>query len=180
MCKAFIPFGHAQSIYDIPIDFYKKLGITVLMTDLDNTLDSYKLFTPTERAVKLIAELKAANIRPIVVSNNKGKRVKSYADALNVEYINSAHKPFPKVINRMIEEKNINRDELLFIGDQMMTDVLATHFAHVRMILTEKIVKEDQWTTHINRLMDRPIRHHLRKKNKLRDWREIYGTCSKS
>lgn len=180
MCKIFIPYGHAQNIYEIPIEFYKKLNIKVLMMDLDNTLDSYKLYTPTERAVNYIEELKKNDIRPIVVSNNKGKRVKSYADALNIEYVSGARKPLPFKLNKAINTFGINREELLFIGDQMMTDVLATHFARVRMILTEKLVKEDQWTTHINRIFGRIIRHHLKKKNKLIDWREIYGTCSKS
>ena len=176
--KRFIPFAVAKSIYEIPIEFYKKLGIDTLMMDLDNTLDSYKLFKPTEKAVKLIEDLKRNNITPIVVSNNKGKRVSSYANALNVEYVNSARKPFSFKLNKIIKIKNLNREKLLFVGDQMMTDVLACHGAHVRMILTEKLVNEDQWTTHINRIFGRRIRKYLRKRNQLRDWREIYGTCN--
>ena len=175
MFKKFIPFATATSIYEIPIEFYKKLNIKVLMMDLDNTLDSYKLYTPTEKAVKLINDLKANGITPIVVSNNKGKRVGSYAKALNINYVNSARKPFPHKLNSFIKINNFKREELLFIGDQMMTDVLATHYAHVRMILTNKLVKEDQWTTHINRIFERFIRRHLSKKGKLKSWREIYG-----
>ena len=52
-----------------------------------------------------------------------------------------------------------------------MTDVIAARGAKIRVVLTEKVVKEDQWTTHINRIFDRPIRRHLRKKGKLVDWR---------
>ena len=178
MFKKFIPFATAKNIYEIPMEFYKKLGIEVLMMDLDNTLDSYKLFKPTEKAVKLISDLRENGITPIVVSNNKGKRVKSYADALNIDYVNSARKPFSFKLNNVIKIKNLNREKLLFIGDQMMTDVLACRGAHVRMILTEKLVKEDQWTTHINRLFGNRIRHYLKKRNKLKDWREIYGSCN--
>lgn len=178
MFKKFIPFATAKNIYEIPMEFYKKLGIEVLMMDLDNTLDSYKLFKPTEKAVKLISDLRENGITPIVVSNNKGKRVKSYAEALNIKYVNSARKPFSFKLNKVIKIKNLNREKLLFIGDQMMTDVLACRGAHVRMILTEKLVKEDQWTTHINRLFGNRIRHYLKKRNKLKDWREIYGSCN--
>ncbi|MBE6142207.1 MAG: YqeG family HAD IIIA-type phosphatase [Erysipelotrichaceae bacterium] len=178
MFKRFIPFATAKNIYEIPMEFYKKLGIEVLMMDLDNTLDSYKLFKPTEKAVMLISDLRENGITPIVVSNNKGKRVKSYADALNIEYVNSARKPFSFKLNKVIKIKNLNREKLLFIGDQMMTDVLACRGAHVRMILTEKLVKEDQWTTHINRLFGNRIRHYLKKRNKLKEWREIYGSCN--
>ena len=178
MFKKFIPFAVAKNIYEIPVEFYKKLGIKTLMMDLDNTLDSYKLYKPTEKAIKLIQELKDYGIEPIVVSNNKGKRVGSYANALNIEYVNSAHKPFPFKLKKVINAKGIKREELLFVGDQMMTDVLATHYAHVRMILVDKLVDEDQWTTRINRIFGRRIRKHLQKKNKLVDWRIIYGTCN--
>ena len=175
MFKIFVPFAVAKSIYEIPMEFYKKLGIKYLMIDLDNTLDSYKLFKPTERSINYIKELQDSGIIPIVVSNNRGKRVSSYANELNIEYVNSAAKPFPCKLNKIINVRNIKREELLFVGDQMMTDVLATHFAHVRIILTEKLVNEDQWTTHINRIFGRRIRKYLAKHNLLRDWREIYG-----
>ena len=175
MFKRFIPFAHAQSIYEIPVDFYQKCGVTVLLIDLDNTLDSYRLYTPTERAVSLIDSMKEAGIVPVVVSNNTGKRVGSYANSLNVEFISSARKPFSGKLKKFLKEKGINPDQSMLVGDQLMTDVLAAKGAGLRVVLTEKIVKEDQFTTHFNRLLDRPIRKHLSKKGKLPDWRTIYG-----
>ena len=76
---------------------------------------------------------------------------------------------------RFLKEKGIQPEEAMLVGDQLMTDVLAAKGAHIRIILTEKIVKEDQFTTHFNRLLDRPIRRHLKKKGKLPDWRTKYG-----
>ena len=119
--------------------------------------------------------LKKTGVVPVVVSNNRGKRVGTYAKALGVEYIYSAHKPFSRRIKNFLKEKNVSVDSSMLVGDQMMTDVLAAKGAHLRIVLTEKIVKEDQWTTHINRLFDRPIRKHLNKKGKLPDWRTKYG-----
>ena len=175
MFKRFIPFAHAQSIFEIPVDFYQKQGVKTLLIDLDNTLDSYRLSIPTKRAVDLIQSLKEIGLNIVIVSNNRGKRVKSYAQALDVPCINSTRKPFSYKIKRFLKENNYLPDETMLVGDQMMTDVLAAKGAHIRVVLTEKIVKEDQWTTHINRLFDRPIRNHLRKKGKLPDWRTKYG-----
>ena len=175
MFARFIPFAHAQSIYEIPVDFFIKNNVSFLLIDLDNTLDSYRLYEPTERAVKLIDELRKAGITPIVVSNNTGKRVSSYANALGLEYISSARKPFSGRLKKFLKEKNISTEQAMFVGDQLITDVLAAKGAHLRVVLTEKIVKEDQFTTHFNRLLDRPIRRHLRKKGKLPDWRTKYG-----
>ena len=175
MFKRFIPFAHAQSIYEIPVDFYSENNVQLLLIDLDNTLDSYRLYEPTERAVQLIEEIKKTGVTPVVVSNNRGKRVGTYADKLGVEYIYSAHKPFSRRIKNFLKGKNVSVENSMLVGDQMMTDVLAAKGAHLRIVLTEKIVKEDQWTTHINRLFDRPIRKHLNKKGKLPDWRTKYG-----
>ena len=100
MFSKFIPFAHAQSIYEVPVDFYKKQGVSVLLIDLDNTLDSYRLLTPTDRAVKLINSLKETGLKVIIVSNNRGKRVTSYANAIGCQFINSARKPFSGKIRK--------------------------------------------------------------------------------
>ena len=175
MFSKFIPFAHAQSIYEVPVDFYKKQGVSVLLIDLDNTLDSYRLLTPTDRAVKLINSLKETGLKVIIVSNNRGKRVTSYANAIGCQFINSARKPFSGKIRKFLKENNYKPEETMLVGDQLMTDVLAGRGAHIRVMLTEKVVKEDQFTTHFNRLLDRPVRKHLKKKGKLPDWRTKYG-----
>ena len=175
MLKKFIPFAHAQSIYEIPVDFYKKQGVKVLLIDLDNTLDSYRLSLPTERAVKQIKALIDTGLNVIIVSNNRGKRVKAYAEGAGCPCINSARKPFSGKIKKFLKENDYKPEEAMLVGDQLMTDVLAAKGAHIRVVLTEKVVKEDQWTTHLNRLLDRPIRKHLRKKGRLPDWRTLYG-----
>ena len=175
MCKRFIPFAHAQSIYEISTDFFVNNGVKVLLIDLDNTLDSYRLYEPTEKAIDLIKRIKDAGITPYIVSNNRGKRVNTYARGVGVECISSAHKPFSRRLRNFLKEKNAILEETMLVGDQLITDVLAAKGAHIRVVLTEKIVKEDQFTTHFNRLLDRPIRRHLRKKGKLPDWRTKYG-----
>lgn len=175
MKHRYIPFAVADSIYEIDIDFYKKLNIKILLMDLDNTLDSYKLYHPTERAVELIQKIRDANIVPVIISNNRGKRVRTYANDLNVEFIHSAAKPFPNRINKFIKAHGWNKDDILFIGDQMITDVAAANSAGLRVILTNKIVKEDQWTTRFNRIFGRMIRKHHKKKGNLINWRDIYG-----
>ena len=175
MFNRFIPFAHAQSIYEVPVEFFLNNGVMLLLIDLDNTLDSYRLYEPTERAVQKINVIKEAGITPIIVSNNREKRVKKYADTAGVECIYSAHKPFSRRLRNFLAKKNVQATEVMLVGDQLMTDVLAARGAHIRVLLTEKIVKEDQWTTHINRLFDRPIRKHLKKKGKVPDWRTKYG-----
>lgn len=170
--KNFIPFAHATSIYDVDIKFFLDNGIKSIFLDLDNTLDSYKLHKPSERAMSLVSTLKAAGFNLVIISNNKKNRVGEYVDYLGIDYIWSTGKPFPFKINKYVSEHGLNKDEIIIVGDQLMTDTLAGNRAKIKVLLTEKIVKEDQPTTHINRIFDRPIRKYLRKKGLLVDWRE--------
>lgn len=58
------------------------------------------------------------------------------------------------------------------VGDQILTDVFCGNTLGVKIMLTDKLVEEDQWTTRINRLLDRPLRNKLRAKGKLKEWNE--------
>lgn len=173
MCLRRKVFAHARSIFEVDIEFFKKHNVKTLLLDLDNTLDSYRLYTPTERAEEFIKKLIDNNIEPYIISNNRGKRVSNYANALGISFMCRAAKPFGFRIKKLIKEKNWNVDELMMVGDQMLTDAGMANSANIRMILTDKIVKEDQWTTHFNRLFDRPMRKHYAKKGELIDWREL-------
>ena len=175
MCFRRVIFAHAKSIFEIDIEFFKYHNVKILMMDLDNTLDSYRLYTPTERSREFIQKLIDNGIKPFIVSNNTGKRVSSYANALGIEFLSSSAKPFGFKIKKLIKARNWNKDEIMMVGDQMLTDAGMANKANIRFILTDKIVKEDQWTTHFNRLYDRPMRKLYAKKGKLKDWRTLYG-----
>jgi len=173
MLKRYIPFAHAKNIFDIDISFFKKFGTKYLLCDLDNTLDSYKTKLPSPRVVELKKALNDAGIEIVIVSNNTGKRVETYSNALGVRYISQVAKPFHRRLVKKLHEANINLNASMMIGDQTVTDIASANGAHIKAILTDKLVKEDQPTTKFNRIFDRPIRRHLAKKNLLIDWRKL-------
>lgn len=173
MYKKFIPYCHATSIYEVDPQFFVKQGVKTLFIDLDNTLDSYKAMRPKSGTLDYLGKIKETGIVPVIVSNNRGKRVSSFAKDCNVDFIAAAGKPFAKKILKEMSKRHLTDKDVMLVGDQMMTDVLAAHNAKIRVMLTEKIVKEDQFTTHFNRLIDRPIRKYHRKHNNLKDWREL-------
>ena len=173
MFKRFIPFAHAQSIYEIDLNFFVKLGIKYVFADLDNTLDSYRQKTPLAKAKELKENLEKLGIELIIVSNNTGERVKKYSSELDVRHFSSLGKPFAIKITKIMKNLGIKKEETIMIGDQIVTDVSCANGAKIKSILTEKLVKEDQPTTRFNRLFDNPLRKKLKRKNLLRDWRQI-------
>lgn len=163
--RNYIPDFYAKNIYIIPNDFYKNHHFSILFVDLDNTLDSYLCKTPSKKALDLVNELKSIGIKIFIISNNHYERVKKYASVLEVEYLYKSGKPFGKKINQFIDDKKLNRDNILLIGDQLITDIRTSKRIKVKSLLTDKLVKEDQWTTRFNRIADTIIRNRLRKKN---------------
>lgn len=172
MFDRFIPYAVADSIYDIDIAFFKKHNVKTIIADLDNTLDSYRLYNPLPHAYELKNKLEKVGISLVIISNNRGKRVSTYANKLGVPYIAYAAKPFPFKINEYIKNQQLNKDEIMFIGDQMITDVKAARNAGIRVVLTNKLVKEDQWSTHINRIIGKRIRKYHQKHGNLINWRD--------
>lgn len=173
MLKRFKPMAHAKSIFEIDASFYKKIGVKFLLADLDNTLDSYKTALPSEKTFSLKKELNSNGIELIITSNNTGGRVTKYSEALGVRFMSRVGKPFSRGLLKHLKKMNINKDEVILVGDQIVTDISCANGAKIKNVLTEKLVKEDQPTTRINRLLDNPLRKKLIKKNLLKDWREF-------
>ena len=67
------------------------------------------------------------------------------------------------------------KEEVILVGDQLLTDVFCGHNAGIKVILTDPICDNDQWTTKFNRLIDRPIREDMRKKGILEGVKITYG-----
>lgn len=173
MIKRYTPTYHANNLFEIDPIFFKKINVKVVLLDLDNTLDSYRVLIPSQRTIDYIKKLKENNLRPIITSNNVSKRVKDYARALDIECLSNVGKPFSFKLKRLLKANNINPNECVLIGDQLMTDIPCGNSLHIKTILLEKLVKEDLPLTKINRLFDKPLRAHLRKCGKLNNWEEV-------
>lgn len=163
-----LPSYYAKSIFDIPVSFYVKEKFTHVISDLDNTLDAFDCLSPSPRVIELNERLKKAGIKLIVITNNTEKRIKDYATTLGVNYLYSARKPFSGKIKNFLKLHGIDSSKVVLIGDQLLTDVKCAKNGNFKVVLTEPIVKKDQWTTKFNRLIDRPLRKRYAKKGLLK------------
>lgn len=167
MNKIFIPTFHAKSIYHIDINFFKENNINVIISDLDNTLDAFDTFVPSENTIEFINNLKSNNIELIIISNNHNDRVVNYSKLLDVKCLSNAHKPFKKRLNNFLNKYKINRENAIMIGDQTVTDIACGNGCGIKTILVDKLVERDQPTTKFNRIFDKRIRRKLKNKNLL-------------
>ena len=162
-----IPDFYCKSIFDVPVTFFEEHNIKYVFSDLDNTLDAYDIYYPTPRVFKLNQDLKNKNIELVVISNNKESRVKNYCVPLNIKYLHHAGKPFPKKVLKFIKDNSIDINQVIFVGDQLMTDVKFAKRAKIKVLLTDVIVSRDQFVTRFNRFFDKIIRKRMKKKGLL-------------
>lgn len=165
------PTWMIEAIYNITPDQLKKAGIKAVLTDLDNTLIAWNNPDGTPELKQWLEDMKKAGIPVIVVSNNKASRVEKAIKPFDIDYVSRALKPFARGIRQGHDKLSLTKDDVVMVGDQLMTDIRGANRAGVRSILVKPIVETDAWNTRINRFMERRIMKSLLKNNPEMKWR---------
>ena len=133
-----IPDYKFRKLTDISVEFLNKRQIKLLMLDLDNTIGSYDEDFPQDDVIIWIDMIKSKGILPYIVSNSRrDNRVKTFADALEIPYINKARKPSGKALRLVMEELDIPPSRSALVGDQVYTDVMAANNANAASIVVK-------------------------------------------
>ncbi|GGB28821.1 YqeG family HAD IIIA-type phosphatase [Virgibacillus dakarensis] len=171
MLKKFLPNEHVKSIFDIHPGVLKQKGIKGIITDLDNTLVAWDVKDATPEIVQWFKLMKEHDIKVTIISNNNEERVKIFSEPLATPFVYSARKPLGHAFKTAAKQMNLKKNEIVVVGDQLMTDVLGGNFAGFYTILVVPIVQTDGKMTRINRKIERRILHYMRKKGKI-TWEE--------
>ena len=165
MFKRLYPKHFVASIYDIDLEMLKRNGVKAILTDLDNTLVAWDIADAPD---ELVSWLDMVNNQygfdVIIVSNNNGDRVKKFADPLGLHYIAPARKPLPIGFKRALTEFGYHAKEVVFLGDQLFTDVLGANSVGIEVIHVQPVVKTDGVVTKFNRLMERLVFRRMKRK----------------
>lgn len=159
----FVPDMYVSSIYKINYKKLKKNGIKCLIFDLDNTLASYDTLEPSKNLKELIHELEE-DFKVIIISNNTKNRVRPFKEKLNVDSAYNAHKPFKKKYLKIMDLYNYKVNEVVCIGDQLVTDIYGANKMGLMSILVNPISPNEPLHTRFNRLFEKRI---IKKLNKL-------------
>ncbi|MFT8310016.1 MAG: YqeG family HAD IIIA-type phosphatase [Sporolactobacillus sp.] len=169
--RKFLPEEHVETILDIKPDKLKQRGIKALVTDLDNTLIAWNESDVTPQLVRWFSSLEKAGISVMILSNNSEKRVKLFSNSAGVSYIYRARKPLPFAFRRAMKIMNVTRDQMVVVGDQLMTDVWGGNQVGAHTILVTPIASTDGRATKMNRHLERFIFSLMRRKGWLK-WEE--------
>lgn len=148
----------------VTADFLLSIGVKGVLLDVDNTLEPYEHPTPGDHVLRWLESLNAVGIKTAIVSNNNSERVDLFNRDIGMPAYPKAGKPFSRNLLRAMKDIGTSREETVFMGDQILTDVWAAHNAGIRAILVPPINDRRDFLTRFKRLLEKPI---LKKYDKL-------------
>lgn len=168
MRNRFYPTDYFTSTYVIDFEKLYKMGYRGVIFDVDNTLVEHDA-PADDRAKELIARLKEIGYKICFLSNNGEERVKMFNDEVDCQYIFKAGKPLAKGYNSAMELMGTAKEETLFVGDQIFTDIWGANNAGIRSILVQPIAKHEEIQIVLKRIPEKWILKGYLKKFPLRD-----------
>jgi HAD superfamily phosphatase (TIGR01668 family) len=142
LAEAIEPWMRVDRIDDVPFDKIAADGARAVLFDLENTL-----IPPggpfDEDGRTIVAKAKAAGLSVGVVSNASGAWVVPAVEAEGLACVAPAAKPSREGFVEACRRLGVRPDEAVYVGDQVITDVLGSQRAGMRAVLVlPKYTKE--------------------------------------
>lgn len=140
MPLSLIPSRLFERYQEVTPELLRGAGVTLLLSDLDFTLAPKSVRRPDPALRAWIAEMKAAGIQVMIVSNNRsGTRVTEFCADLGIPYQGRAGKPSTKGLEAAMARAGTDRAHTAMLGDKLLTDVLAANRAGVPALMVEPL-----------------------------------------
>ena len=173
MLKKYYPYEYVEDVFSID---YKKIfnkGYKGIIFDLDNTLVPHGNDS-TEEINNLFKQIQDIGLKTFILSDNGKKRIDRFLENItNCSYIDNAGKPNPENYYKAIKEMNLKKNEVVYIGDQIFTDILGANNAGIANILVKfigyKTEKKIGIKRHIEKIILKLYSYNKKYTNRLGD-----------
>ncbi|WP_269052046.1 YqeG family HAD IIIA-type phosphatase [Sporosarcina sp. G11-34] len=155
--KKFLPNEYVKDIFCIKPEKLKEKGIKGIITDLDNTLVEWDRPEATPEVIDWLSTMKEAEILVTIVSNNHAERVEAFCKPLGIPFVSRARKPLNSPFIRALDMMEVKKEEVVVIGDQLLTDILGGNRKGLHTILVVPVASSDALITRFNRMFERRI-----------------------
>ncbi|MCL1989580.1 MAG: YqeG family HAD IIIA-type phosphatase [Defluviitaleaceae bacterium] len=163
MLKYFTYDHYVENILEIDLDKLYEMGKRLILTDLDNTLVGSDVAVPTADVLAWLKKAKEIGFVVKIASNNNAARVRVFAEQLEIDAYGFVYKPLAFKVRRYM--KGYKRNEVVFIGDQLLTDVAVAKRLRLYMILVRPVkLSADEDITKFNRKIERFVVKRLKKR----------------
>lgn len=156
MCKLLFPYAYAESVFAIDYAKLKKKGFRGIIFDIDNTLVHHGEDS-TPEVDRLFAHIQSLGLKTFLLSNNNDERIRRFCRNIETPYICLADKPLPGNYRKAVTRMGISREETVFIGDQIFTDILGANRSGIPSILVRYMRYPDEKKIGIRRNLEKVV-----------------------
>lgn len=165
MLEKFYPDRYVDSTYEIDFEDLYENGYRGVVFDIDNTLVMHNA-DADEKAKKLFYKLEQIGLKSCLLSNNQVERVERFNKEIGTKYIYNAHKPSIKNYQRAMELMGTKRENTIFVGDQIFTDVYGANRAGITTVLVKPIDPKEEIQIVLKRYLEKIVLHFYKKRLK--------------
>lgn len=158
----FYPDDYIDSIYKMDIDALSQRGILAICFDIDNTLAEHNA-PASQSVIDFFKFLHQRGIRTCLMSNNKKERVSSFALQVQSDYIYKANKPSKKAYDKALQILKVSKREMVFVGDQLFTDIWGAKRMGIYSILVKPIHPHEEIQIVIKRWLESIVLREYRR-----------------
>ena len=165
MRKYLMPDRILPTYRDVTPQLCRELGIRAILSDIDNTLAPYEQAKSDEAIRTWLRELNEAGISIALISNNHADRVELFNSDLGRIAYPDAGKPFGKCLRRAMTALGSDPSNTAMLGDQLLTDALAGHLQHLKVLIVPPIRDKRTAFVRFKRMLERPVIRRYYKKH---------------
>lgn len=161
--KIFKPNFYFKNIFSVTAEFCKHNGIKALLLDADNTLCIYHTDFAVDGVLCWMEKMQNEGIKLYILSNSKPKRLKRFANNINLPYFYMSLKPLPFKILIAIKKLGFKRKDVALVGDQYFTDILGGKLAGIKTIWLDYIQIEESKSFKFKRKIENKLKKKLKR-----------------
>jgi len=161
--ERFYPDHEKDSAYKLDYEGLYVKGYRGIIFDIDNTLVPHG--APADKnAIRLFKRLQRLGFDTVLLSNNKEPRVKSFAEAVQSVYIFKANKPGAAAYLKAMERMNTTKENTIFVGDQLFTDVWGAKKLGIVTYLVKPIHPKEEIQIVLKRKLEKIVLYFYHRK----------------
>ena len=163
----FLPNYFFNKIWDITEEDLEKIGVHLLILDVDNTLTEHKqTFLHSKVEEWLTAVKNNTQIQLVIMSNTNNLKIKKIAEEKGIPYLGNAHKPLSYGFKMVMSKASVKKSEVAIIGDQIYTDILGGNLFGIKTILVTPIKLENTFFFKLKRKLEAPFLNQIENKKR--------------
>ncbi|MBR2744970.1 MAG: YqeG family HAD IIIA-type phosphatase [Clostridia bacterium] len=168
MFKLLYPYEYVDSVFCIDYNKLFKKGYRGIIFDIDNTLVHHG-DDSTKEIDELFKTIQNMRFKTLLLSNNNEERVKRFLKNIDSLYICEAEKPKTTNYLKAVEMMGLTKEETVFVGDQLFTDILGANKSGIANILVKFIRSNNETKIGKRRQLENLILKMYRKNKKFQN-----------